>query len=181
MVLQSQTASAHKVSLFAYHEKGIVHTEAYFVDGTPCRNAKVTAIDDEGAVVAEGLTDKDGLFSFPFALTRGLTITVRASMGHGSEIRLAAEGADIDPDPPAGGETSRPDPEEVSTGMRIISLDEADIERIVEDRIGPIRDSVREVQKNQGKPTLGKILGGLGWIVGLAGAYLWGAARRREA
>lgn len=180
LVMQPHLARAHKVSLFVFQENGAVYTEAYFVDGTPCRNAVITATDADGTVVAEGLTDDEGLFSFPCGLESDLTIAVRASMGHGSEILLPAaepearEGLSTEEDS-TGSATKG-----VSTAGGSPSLDEAAVMRIVEDRIRPVRDSVRDIQKNQGKPTVGKIIGGLGWIIGLAGAYLWGAARRKN-
>lgn len=170
VVLNQDTAIAHKVGLFAYQEGGIVHTEAYFVDGTPCRNAKITANETGGTVVAEGVTDDDGLFSFPYTLTGDLTISVRAGMGHGREILLTANKAyTMD---------SSPEREEAPVTEGSAVLAEADIQKIVEDRINPIRESLREIKKKQEKPTLGKILGGLGWIVGMAGAYLWGVSRK---
>ena len=42
-----------------------------------------------------------------------------------------------------------------------------------------IQDDILELQRLVGKPGLAEILGGLGWIVGLAGAYLWGVSRGR--
>jgi nickel transport protein len=179
-VLHSLPASAHRVSLFAYQEEGVVYTEAYFVDGTPCRNAKITATDAEGSMVVEGLTDEDGLFSFPDPLTGNLNITVRASMGHGSEIQLIAARPDIMEKTPRVEDVAGEVSERAATAGHSAAVDETAIEKIVEDRISPIRDTVREIQKNQGKPTLGKILGGLGWIVGMAGAYLWGVSRGRN-
>lgn len=173
LMLSPCVAKAHKVGLFAYREGGTVHAEAYFADGSACRNARISVQDTAGAVIAEGSTDEEGLFSFPYAVAGDLVITVRASMGHGSEFLLAG----VEP------EIRGNAPEEkglAGDGSEMgACLDEDDVNRILEEKIGPVRESLREIQKNRGKATLGKIIGGLGWIVGLAGAYLWGVSLRQ--
>jgi nickel transport protein len=179
-VLHTETVCAHKASLFAYREGSTVYTEAYFVDGTPCRNAEITARATDGTVVAEGYTDHGGLFSFPYALSGDLTISVRAGMGHGGEFLLTVDKSDTLGSTPEGGDLTGEGLEGDYTIEGGTTPNEAAIERIVEEKIGPIRDSVREIRVAQGKPTLGKVLGGLGWILGLAGAYLWGVTRGKK-
>jgi nickel transport protein len=180
LALYPDTCSAHKVSLFAYQEGGIVYTESYFVDGTPCRKGKITARDDRGAIVAEGLTDDEGRFSFPYGLSGNLGIVLRASAGHGSEFILTADEDDNFAGYPEGGGAFGGTSQEVTVKDEGAVLNEATVKKIVEDRIGPIRESLMEIRRKQEKPTLGKILGGLGWIAGIAGAYLWGVAKRRN-
>jgi nickel transport protein len=175
-VLCSRTAFAHKVSLFAYHENGVVHAEAYFVDGTPCRNAKISASNVKGTVVAHGVTDDKGMFSFPYASSGDLTLTVEASMGHRSEMVLKSVEPEIAGRPPEQEAAAVSNP--ALQGSR--NIDETEIERIVEEKIRPVDDMVREILRNQDKPALGEIIGGLGWIIGLAGAYLWGTTRRKN-
>ncbi len=177
LVLSPGVCLAHKVNLFAYHEVGTVFTESYFGDGTPCRNASITASDKNGTVVAEGLTDEEGRFSFPYGKSGELKIVLRASMGHGEEITLVTHAVDeVNQVSEAGkdanflGPSSRVD----------FSASEETVERIVESRIAPLRDSIMEIRKRLERPTMGKVVGGLGWIVGLAGAYLWGASRGRN-
>ena len=43
-----------------------------------------------------------------------------------------------------------------------------------------LRKEVLELKRMVQKPGLVEILGGLGWIIGITGAYMWGVSRRRS-
>ena len=47
-------------------------------------------------------------------------------------------------------------------------------------KLEALQDSMLELEKQMRKPGIPEILGGIGWIIGIAGAFLWGASRRRE-
>lgn len=171
---------AHKVGLFAYEEAGLIYTEAYFVDGTACRNSKITAYDAEGSVVAEGYTNSEGLYTFPHSGTGDLRIVLRADMGHGNEILLRTGETDTGHRSSKMERTEGDNRDSKTDFNKDAYIDEAILERIMEAKIAPIRNSVKEIQKGLERPSLGKILGGLGWIVGIAGAYLWGVSTRKD-
>jgi nickel transport protein len=173
-------AFSHKVNLFAYQEDGNIFTESYFGDGTPCRGAAVRASDENGTVVAEGITDEEGNFSFPYGQGGKLRIVLRASMGHGEEITLVTNGKDeVGRALPAGTGAGAVNGSGSSMPVDVPASEKA-VERIVESRISPLRDSILELRKKLERPTLEKVVGGLGWIIGIAGAYLWGASRRKD-
>lgn len=88
-LLVATPASAHKVNIFAYVEKGIVYTESYFPDGRKVAEGVVEVLDGAGKKLLEGKTDKGGLFSFPLpAQKEDLTIVIIASMGHKNSFVL---------------------------------------------------------------------------------------------
>ena len=174
-----ETVKAHKVNLFAYEEGGIVFTEAYFPDGTPCRNSGITAWDESGTVVAKGLTDEDGLFSFACEKRGSVRIFLNAGDGHGAETTLERKERIIETPPePAGGEKA-PAMEDGDKAAAL-AIDEETAARIIEEKISPLRESINEIRKKVERPGLAKVMGGLGWIVGLAGAYLWGVSNGRR-
>ena len=78
----SNTALAHKVNIFAYVDNGVVYTESYFPDGRPVENGAVEVYDSQGHKLLEGVSDKEGLFSFNIPKKDDLTIVINASMGH---------------------------------------------------------------------------------------------------
>lgn len=84
----TQTASAHKVNLFAYVEGGKVYTESYFSDGRPAEGGKVLVFDSQDHLLLEGVTDKEGLFSFAVPKIDDLTIVLEATMGHKTSFKL---------------------------------------------------------------------------------------------
>ena len=178
-------ALAHKVNIFAYEEGGKIHTESYFSDGAPSRDSHVTAYDAKGKIVADGRTDEKGVFSFPRERPGEIRIVLEASMGHRNEIVLPA------PDSPGTGTGTVPARDENATvsndgclpatadGLQGGSLDAA-IGRALDSRIEPIQESILRIQRTMERPSLSQVLGGLGYIIGLAGAFLWGMSRKRS-
>jgi nickel transport protein len=84
----AQAASAHKVNLFAYVEGGTIYTECYFADGRPAEGGKVLVYDSEHKLLLEGVTNKEGLFSFAVPKVDDLTIVLEATMGHRASFTL---------------------------------------------------------------------------------------------
>jgi len=87
----SSTALAHKVNIFAYVDNGVVYTESYFPDGRPVENGAIEVHDSQGHKLLEGVSDKEGLFSFKVPKKDDLTIVINASMGHKNNFILKKE------------------------------------------------------------------------------------------
>lgn len=166
-------ACAHKVNLFAWYDDGRVFTESYFSDGAPCRSAGISVREEGGQVIAEGATDEEGLFSFPYQGAGSLKISLNAGDGHGARITFQLDKEKSVQTPPEG-------PSRVEKGVPEAGgfVDVQAVRRILGEEIAPLRESVDQIRKKMERPSLDKVVGGLGWIVGLAGAYLWGASRR---
>ncbi len=81
-------ALAHKVNVFAYAEGGQIMVEAYFADGKPVENAKITVISATGRKLFETTGGKDGTAAFPIPERDDLTIEVDASLGHKASFLL---------------------------------------------------------------------------------------------
>lgn len=88
VLLLGGTAMAHKVNLFAYVESGQIYTESYFPDGRPVQGGKVLVYDSKDNMLLEGLTDRQGLFSFAIPTLDDLTIVIEAAMGHKNRFEL---------------------------------------------------------------------------------------------
>ena len=82
------TALAHRVNLFAYVEGGKIYTESYFSDGTPVEGGKVLVYDNQNKLLAEGVSDKKGLFDFSVPKVDDLIIVIEATMGHKNNFKL---------------------------------------------------------------------------------------------
>ncbi|GAI86495.1 unnamed protein product, partial [marine sediment metagenome] len=86
------SAFAHKVNVFAYVEGDKVYSESYFNDGKKCVDSKIEVFDNQGNKLLEGLTDKEGEFSFEVPSEDGdLKIVLTASMGHRAEYLIRAD------------------------------------------------------------------------------------------
>ena len=87
-LLFAQAALAHRVNLFAYVEGGKIYTESYFADGRPSEGGKVLVYDSQHNLLLQGVTDKEGLFSFAIPKIDDLTIVIEATMGHKNSYTL---------------------------------------------------------------------------------------------
>lgn len=169
VLLCAQVAVAHKVNLFGYAEGGFVYVEGYFTDGAPSMGSKVEVYGPKATLVAQGTTGADGKFFFPAQVAGSYRVAMNASMGHGSEITVEV------------GQVGSPD-EVGSAGAygskESDATDTAGFSSLAE-RVDNLTEEVRALRKRVEKPGFAQIVGGLGFIAGMAGAYLWGASRKK--
>jgi len=169
-ILLSDVALAHKVNLFAYVEGDSVHTDSYFNDGRKCKNSAIAVFDSADEQLLEGKTDAEGIFVFSPPKREDLKIVLTASMGHRTEYLLsrrefgieetdtqnrssAVENAATDSVAPASAESSRI------------------VDRALDRKFAPLVEAVHRIEKNQQHASLRDVIGGIGYIVGLAGLY----------
>ncbi len=88
VLLFATPALAHKVNLFAYVERGTVHSESYFPDGKPVSEGQVLVYDGGKQLLLEGKTDQQGRFSFAVPKVDALEIVIDAGMGHRNSFKL---------------------------------------------------------------------------------------------
>jgi nickel transport protein len=190
-------ANAHKVSIYAYAENGLVHSESYFVDGTKCKNSVLEVFDGrDGTKLLEGKTDEEGKFSFKIPKITSLKLVLHASMGHQAEFILGEdevrEAMGVK-QPPKSSSVKVPSKSEGGTSMKIqkkepaeISelkgLSESEIEAIVESavdkKLQPVMSILIKLQESSGKPGFTEIIGGIGYIIGILGIIAYFKARR---
>jgi len=152
-------ALAHKVNVYAWHEGGEAHAEAYFADGMKCKGCKVEVIDPaSGKLLLEGKTDGEGQFTFGTTGGDAVKVVVNAGPGHRGEYVLAREDA-------AAPETTATE----AVNGTALTVD-TDAQRKIDD----LTAELKRVREEASRPGLAEILGGIGWIVGILGiaAYL---------
>ena len=89
--LSSHHLLAHKVTLFAWMENGMIVTESYFTDGKMVQNGSISVFDSKETLLVTGQTDSDGMFSFPVPAQDDLTIILDASAGHRASFKFGRE------------------------------------------------------------------------------------------
>jgi nickel transport protein len=186
------------VTIFAWVEGDIVHTQSKFSGGKPAKHATVLVYDDEGNRLLEGVTDDEGEFSFALTKRTGLTVALKASMGHGAEWRISAEEMTGEPSDMTDTATAQPS-ENVSDALDgplpkshgdvdrtvVVSgtgLSREEMKTLVDDaletKLAPIvKLLAASVERG---PTMADIVGGLGYIVGLMGVALYFTNRNRR-
>lgn len=197
----SGQAMAHKVNVYAWPENGQVHVEARFSGGKPALDTPLEVYSHPGGeLLLTGRTDQLGEFDFPLPdqvrgpADVGLKVVLLASMGHRDEWIVTPE--DLAPllSGPAGEESARRQlpagtltagndaaSSEETPSLDHRSRDDGELQRIVEQaldkKLAPI---LRHIEKERDRISLREILGGLGYIVGLAGIGLALGSRRKS-
>ena len=168
---------AHKVRIFAWNEGNTIYTESKFSGGKAAQNAVVTVVDKStGEELIHGTTDQDGLFQFPTPDTTSSEIDIIVSSGDGHKNHWLYQLSPI-----ATGSTTPPK-QNVSTDKvnnttsSSIQLTQEQLSELLnnllEAKLAPIRQQLAQQQEQE--PSIQDILGGIGYILGLAGiaAYM---------
>ena len=181
IIMMDVSVFAHKVNVFAYVEGEKIYTESYFNDGKKCIDSKIEVFDNQGNKLLEGLTDKEGEFSFEVPSEDGdLKIVLTASMGHRAEYSISA-----DEIRGSTGLIKEENEEPVSIVFpETSSLDLKEIQSIIEDtldeKLKPIMREMIEIKKSQeDKISPTEIIGGIGYIIGIFGIIAYFLSRKR--
>jgi nickel transport protein len=205
LAVWSQAAWAHKVNVFAYAEGDKVYTQSYFNDGSPAVGSTIEVYDASGQKLLEGQTNAAGEFVFTPPVRTDLKIVLVASMGHKNEFVLPASDLPAAPGkamgkkaeatkaaPQPGADKSAPKVavprEAAAAGVAPAvapaagGLDEERLRAIINEsldaRLAPLTRMIAR-QSEQEHMSMSEIVGGIGYIFGLAGLYALIASRRR--
>ena len=170
------SAHAHKVRIFAWQEGNMIYTEAKFSGGRPAQKAKIFVEHPvTGETLLSGLTDEEGNFQFtvPNPHPEQLNIVVDGGDGHKNSWTHTLETseqkaveASAETPPIIGQEKRLPPPEAAAPEVELGQLQNI-LEAVIDKKLGPIKKSLAEM-RDPG-PSLQDILGGIGYILGLAG------------
>ncbi|MFA6009032.1 MAG: hypothetical protein WC799_03540 [Desulfobacteraceae bacterium] len=188
MVFVPGKSLAHKVMVFGYVEDGKVKTISKFSGGKKVKGGKITVFDVDGARLLEGVTDDNGEFSFDIPSKKGIKIELEAAMGHKNVSEIPADQLGVPDAAPSVGEkadeTAGSSSSEVSTTEEIPAASdgqdtdlEARIEKVLDRKVMPLLQMMAE---KEDKPGFTDIVGGIGYIVGLMGLFLYMKSRKEN-
>jgi nickel transport protein len=185
---------AHAVYVFAWAEVDQVCSESYFSQKSRVKKGTVSLKGQDGTVYSSGQTDDSGNACLPLPPVReDMIVTVEAGEGHRGEFLLQAqslpdslpiqaaaslEGADglsqaaalqADGPNPADSPGILPD----SEALRVLVREE------LKAQLSPINRALAQSQEGK-SPGLREIIGGLGWLAGIAGLLLWLGAKNKK-
>ena len=180
-------AGAHRRTLFATVEDGVVSGSGFFVGGGRPTGARVVARDAAGAIVFEGATGPDGAFSFRPPAASGLEIVLDVGDGHAARARIDAdrlrgsarpegaygEAAAAPPTVVASFEPGVPPP---PSADELRAMIDAAVAAAVAREVRPLAEALSAAEA---RVRFNDVAGGIGMIVGLAGIALWARSRRR--
>lgn len=191
----SSSALAHKVRIFAWQEGEQIITESKFSGGRPAINATVMVVNPlNGETLLSGSTDQSGQFSFPLpgdqqAQIKELDIIIDGGDGHKNHWLYAIEEesvaiAEITTTPIPQEPTSKGNGEKITAPpeqLPPISREELRqlLETTIDKKLSPIKRTLAENAEKG--PSLQDILGGIGYIFGLAGIAAYMNAKKMQA
>ncbi len=189
----SSTAFAHTMYLFAEADGATIRGEAYFRGGTPVRNATVTAFDPAGEEIGQAQTDEQGVLTLEARFRCDHRLCVQTADGHGAEFLL--QGNQLPADLPLRGEapnssencgtgsekrppTAADEPGETPEAANDSEQLESILRRIdqLQERLSAYQNEIRQEQQ---RTRFRDLLGGIGWILGIAGIAFYLHALRR--
>ncbi len=194
-VLLPLTANAHKLSIFAWPEGNIIHGQTAFSGNRKPKNVEITVQDAAShAILLATRTDEQGKFSFPLPEKVAqeqldLLLVVNSGDGHRGEWPLPAAEYLALPSQPLTGENQKSTPTVTAPSpsapaVRTISdhIDEQLLRRIIDEelekKLAPLKYML--AKSSDKSPDLRDILGGIGYILGLAGILAWLQAKNRK-
>ena len=91
LVLAASIAHAHATVLWCYIENDTVFVEAFFMGGKKVQKGTIFVVDKDGKKLLEGITNKEGAFSFAPPIHDDMTIVLRIDTGHGADFVLTKQ------------------------------------------------------------------------------------------
>lgn len=158
LLLLPATAHAHKLKLFAAVEGKEIRGYAYVADGTRLKGVTVQVWAPQGRKAATLTTDHKGEFAFTPGERCPHRLVLWMEDGHGAEFRIPAD--ELAEDLPAG---NPPQP----AGAEI---------RQLQQQILALRQQVDRLEEKKG---LQDLIGGVGYILGLAGIAFYLKSNRK--
>ena len=191
LVLAATPAHAHRINLFALVEGTTITGSAYFSGGGNPVDTPVLVFGPDGSLLGEAVTDAEGRFTFEATVRVDHTLVIDTGDGHRAEFTVpAAELPASLPDPEAAGSDAA-GPEAARSGaahaaeppgtMPAAAVDGQALQDLVDAavarQVAPLR---QELAQYQASLRYSDILGGIGYIFGIAGVAFYLLARRRR-
>ena len=166
LLLPLQT-EAHKIHVFAWVSGNTITVESNFSGNKPLLHGKISVKNNKsGEILLEGKGDDKGIFTFTVPnkardQKADLLIVVSGSEGHQSEWLVPATEYLSEEDSPVKDDS--------------VTLNNAELQRMIQEilakELEPIKRSLAESRQN--KPGFRDIMGGIGYLLGLAGLVAW--------
>lgn len=184
ILLFSQEALAHKVMVFAEADQNNIITSSKFFNGKPVKQGKITVFDEKKNKLLEGKTDDLGVFSFKIPERSALSIVLDAGSGHRASWEIPL--SEIEPETSDDVVLKEKDriensPEQTHKEKQetaFIDMDE--FEKLLDQRLKPLNTKLSRMEAAALKPNFSNIVGGVGYIVGLMGLWMFLKYRKRD-
>jgi len=146
------TAFAHKINIFAWAEGKTITGSVYFSGGAKAKSVKVKILAPDGRLLGEATTDADGAFTFEAAARCDHKLVAETPDGHRAQYTLSAD--------------------ELAADESAAAPSAAVIRQVALLR--------QELHRREHTCRLRDVLGGIGYIFGVAGVAFYFLGRRKK-
>lgn len=187
-LLFSAQVHSHALKVFAYFEGDLVKGSVYFSGGLAAKSANVSLVTLDGEILQQLTTDDSGEFVSDAISIPVLSVVADSSDGHRGQWQLEKQTSELSNENTQhsnikhsnikhSNNKSKPSISEMSNPS-FNGPSEAHLSRIVEQaiaaQVGPLRD---ELHRFQDRARMSDIVGGIGFIFGIAGFAMWWRTR----
>ena len=168
-------AEAHRLRVFATVEKGEVSGYAYFVGGARAKGASVVFRDRTDGELHRMSAGGDGAFRWRPDPPQTIKIVVDAGEGHVGTLVI-----DRSRFMGARAQTEQDADEATLADASLSPLSRDLIEKTVDEAVARhTRPLMEKFEAMETRTRFNDIMGGIGMIIGMAGAALWALSRRK--
>lgn len=193
ILAMSSIAFAHKIRVFAYAEADQIIGETAFSGGRQPKSVEILVTNaNDDSILLTTLTDDMGKFSFPvpeIARNKNLDLRITVNGGDGHSNSWLLEAADYLPDAALQSSVQAASPAEQVTVEKPAqatreynNIDPEILRSIVDESIARQLAPVKHMlaKNSERKLSLQDILGGIGYIIGLAGLATYMQSKKGE-
>jgi nickel transport protein len=179
VALCAGTAHAHKLKIFAMGDGKTISGYAYFPGGGRAEGLTVTALAPDGSTAGQAVTNSEGEFTIPVEARSDYKLVGQTDDGHRAEF--VVEAAELSEDLPEGGARRAEQPKATAPEPATPTAGTDEVRRLVEQAVGEqVRPLREQLESYEEKIRFRDVVGGIGYIIGLAGVafYFLGVRRR---
>ncbi len=174
LCLLSFPSQAHLLKIFATAQGEQIEGSVYFSGSDSAPTAKISIRSTQGKLLAELTSNKRGHFTYQ--TVSQMDHLLHADSGDGHTAKWTIRATEL-----AGGSTTTPDEvtaqQHIETGEAAGRFSSAHFERAIARQIAPLR---RQLVSLEERIKFQDMLGGIGYIIGLAGLAAWYHSRKKD-
>lgn len=173
IILATSTVLGHGVHLDAHVEGNKIIAEASYSDGSAIKNADLNIYDEHGHRLSTFQTDESGKAEFKIPVLEDLELVLNDNLGHRSQyiIKKSKLPPELNNSAPESG---------IEAEKRTNRLNEEKLRNIISEelnkKLAPITNDLDKLSRSG--PGITEIIGGIGYIFGLMGLYLYFKKRK---
>lgn len=174
-LLVVSAVQAHELSLFVAAEGNQIQGSVRHVGSGPAAGVSVRVLDPQRRVLAELISDDAGRFRYTARERVDHRLVAATGEGHAAQAILFAEELPAALSRAPGADSAAVAAPPLSADSATSAELEAMVERAMARQVRPLREELRAAEE---RARVSDLLGGIGYIVGIAGLALWWHARR---